>query len=955
MFGPAVWLVAAYTEPEGGMAVDELQARLQRALPERYVVKHELGRGGMSVVYVAWDRKHECDVALKVLRPNLSATLGTDRFLDEIKTAARLKHPYILKLHDSGSAGDLLYYVMPYVEGESLRQRLERDGQLPVPEALRIAREVAEALQYAHGKDVVHRDIKPENILFEGGHAVVADFGIALAISEAHPRRTDSDITIGTTEYMSPEQSQGERTLDGRTDIYSLGVVLYEMLSGHRPRFEVDGTIKTLERTTPGITAGIVDVLRRALAATREDRFTAAEFVDALARVGGTRPFYERRLPRALALPALGLLVLGTWLIVGAAARPLDDKKVVVFPLTERGRSGAGEQVALMIGSALEHTDPLEWIDGWRLVTPEQRADIAQLSPKAAQRISRERGARFFLQGNIIENGDTASVILWLTDTKSGADVGRVSAGGSTRTKTLPQLGLEAVTEILPRLVPAGGRIDLSMLSGRRPAAVANWLQGEREYRASNFAAALAYFRRAVGEDSALAAAALRGAQAAAWENPNDEAAAFAALALKHVSALPSRQANFARGLAAYYDGQADSAVMWLSRALRESPDWTEAHMTLGETYYHELPNATGSLDSLAAVEFSLAATDSGFSLPRFHLAEIAIRSHDLERAAVAVKDFERSAPGASENQSQIELMLLCAAGSPGSVDWKGVVGNSPSRALRVAQALAVTAAFPDCAEDAYRAILGDSTIAMNYRWGAIVGLQSLLAAQNRLRELRSILDSSVTSGLEFANRFYLLDALAGLDVGERAAALAVDYERGAPGRSISPSVLWLLGTWHAQSGATAKAESLRAVLVREAARTGARPAIRYAEALGARLALQRGDTGAIARLRAVFAVGSRDELSWGLGEPLAADRLLLSEFLLRHDRPEDALAVAGVLDHSSPTTFLAFLPASLKLRREAARALRRPDLVRRFDERLSTLGRGERLAMQRPTKRRIP
>lgn len=936
--------------------MDDLQARLQHTLPDRYAVKQELGRGGMSVVYLAWDRKHECEVALKVLRPELSATLGADRFLDEIKTAARLTHPYILKLHDSGPAGDLLYYVMPYVEGESLRQRLVREGALPIPDALRIAREVAEALDYAHGKNVVHRDIKPENILIEGGHAVVSDFGIALAISEAHPRRTTSGLVVGTTEYMSPEQSEGKRDLDGRSDIYSLGVVLYEMLSGHRPRYDVDGTVQTLERLRPGLSDVVVDILKRSLATMREDRYaTAAEMVDALSRAGGSRPFYDRRWVRVLAIPGVALLAVGTWLIVGAFAKPLDDKKVVVFPLAERGRSGIGDQVALMIGSALEHTEPLQWVDGWRLLGPADRENIGALSPKTAQRIARSRAARYFLQGSILENGDSASVILWLTDAKSGADVARVSAAGSTRVRSVPELGLEAVTELLPRLLPPGGRIDLTMLSGRRPAAVANWLQGEREYRGSKFGPALEYFRKAVEADSALAAAAVRGAQAASWENLNDEAVAFAALALRHVSALPSRQANFARGLAAYYDGQADSAVLWLSRALRESPDWTEAHMALGETYYHELPNVTGSLDSLAAVEFALAAADSGFAPPRFHLAEIAIRSHDLERAAGAVKDFERSAPGASEWQSQIELMLQCAAGSPGSVDWKGVVGNSPSRALIVAQALAVIAAFPDCAEEAYRAILGDSTITMNYRWGALVGLQSLLAAQNRLRELRSILDSSVSSGVEFANRFYLLDALAGLDVGDRAAALAVDYERGAPGRSISPSVLWLLGTWHAQSGATAKAESLRALLVREAERTGGRPAKRYAEALGARLALQRGDTGAIARLRAVFAVGSRDELSWGLGEPLAADRLLLSEFLLRHDRPEDALAVAGVFDHSSPTTFLAFLRASLNLRREAARALRRPALVRRFEERLSTLGRGERLARQRPTQRRIP
>ena len=939
------------------MTVDELQARLQRTLPDRYVVKHELGRGGMSVVYLAWDRKHECDVALKVLRPELSATLGIDRFLDEIKTAARLKHPYILKLHDSGPAGDLLYYVMPYVEGESLRKRLTRDGQLPIVDALRIAHEVAEALDYAHTKNVVHRDIKPENILFEGGHAVVADFGIALAVSEAHPRRTDSDITIGTVEYMSPEQSQGLRNLDGRSDIYSLGVVLYEMLSGHLPRYEVDGTVKTLERLRPGLSNAVVDTLRRSLATRREDRFaTAGELVAALGHAGGSRRFYERRRVQLIAMPGLALVVAGVWLLLGASGKALDDRKVVVFPLSERGRSGVGDQVALMIGSALEHTEPLQWIDGWRLLGPAQRENIADLTAKSAQGITRSRGARYFVQGSIVEQGDSASVILWLTDAKSGSDVARVTAAGSTRVSSLPQLGLEAVTEILPRLVPPGGRIDLTMLAGRRPAAVANWLQGEREYRRSNFAQALAYFRRAVAEDSVLAVAALRGAQAAEWENA-DDAPTLAALALRNARLLPVRQTDFARGLVAYFEGQADSAVHWLALALRESPDWIEAHMALGETYYHELPNTAGVLDSLAAVEFTAAAAaDSGFSPPRLHLAEIAVRSGDFRRAAAAIADFARAAPDAADANAQLALMLKCAVDGRGSVDWAAVARASPQLALSAAQSLSGRASLPGCAEEGFRAILADTLIPMNYRWGALVGLQSVLAAQNRLRELRAVIDSSVMQGVEYANRFYLLDVLAGLQVGDRASAIAADYERAIPNRSVPPSVIWLLGTWRAATGSLVAAESLHRSLVQEAARLGDVNAARYAAALGARLALQRGDTSAVARLRALLAMGNRDGLAWGISEPLAADRLLLAEFLLAHGKPEESVAIASSIDHSFVTTLLPFLPASLALQRQAALTLGQRDLARRIEARLSTLGREDLLVAERsPQNGRLP
>src|SRR5216110_2844875 len=204
----------------------ELLARLRGALADRYAIDRELGHGGMATVYLAQDLKHGRAVAIKVLRPELAAALGAERFLREIEVAARLTHPHILPLHDSGQAGGSLYYVMPYIEGESLRDRLEREGPLPVEDALRITREVAGALSYAHSHDVVHRDIKPENILLSGGEAVVADFGIARAITQAAGSKlTETGIAIGTPGYMSPEQASAAQAVDGRSDIYSLGCV----------------------------------------------------------------------------------------------------------------------------------------------------------------------------------------------------------------------------------------------------------------------------------------------------------------------------------------------------------------------------------------------------------------------------------------------------------------------------------------------------------------------------------------------------------------------------------------------------------------------------------------------------------------------------------------------------------------------------------------------------------
>src|SRR5881396_3972598 len=211
-------------------------ARLKAALAARYALERELGHGGMATVYLARDLRHGRLVAIKVLRPESAAALGPERFLREIELAARLTHPHILALHDSGQAGGSLYYVMPYIAGESLRDRLEREGPLPLEEALRITREVASALSYAHSHDVVHRDIKPENILLSGGEAVVADFGIGRAITAAaRDTLTGTGIAIGTPGYMSPEQTTGGARLDGRSDIYSLACVLYEMLAGDPP------------------------------------------------------------------------------------------------------------------------------------------------------------------------------------------------------------------------------------------------------------------------------------------------------------------------------------------------------------------------------------------------------------------------------------------------------------------------------------------------------------------------------------------------------------------------------------------------------------------------------------------------------------------------------------------------------------------------------------------------
>ena len=319
-------------------------ARLASALSDRYAIEREIGSGGMATVYLARDLKHDREVALKVLRADLSAVLGAERFLKEISITAKLDHPHILTLIDSGAADGILYYVLPLVRGESLRAKLEREQQLGIDEALSITRQVASALDYAHKQGVVHRDIKPENILLHEGEAVVADFGIALALREAGGSRlTETGLSLGTPQYMSPEQATGDRALDARSDVYSLGAVLYEMLAGEPPvtgptvqaviaklLTERPTRLRTVRDTIPDT---IDAAVAKALAKVPADRFSsAAEFAAALRPRGSAAaamPAPTRPQLSSSALLAIGgvavLAVIGVWIMrtqLGAGRGP---------------------------------------------------------------------------------------------------------------------------------------------------------------------------------------------------------------------------------------------------------------------------------------------------------------------------------------------------------------------------------------------------------------------------------------------------------------------------------------------------------------------------------------------------------------------------------------------------------------------------------------------------------
>ncbi len=309
----------------------DVLGRLTAALADRYRVERELGAGGMSTVYLAEELRHGRKVAVKVLRPELAAVIGADRFLAEIRTTANLQHPHILPLFDSGTADGFLFYVMPFIEGETLRDKLNRETQLGVDEAVRIAREVADALDYAHSKGVIHRDIKPENILLHDGTALVADFGIALAASKAGSERmTETGMSVGTPQYMSPEQAMGEREITARSDIYALGAVAYEMLTGEPPfsgataqaivarvLTEEPKSITVQRRSVP---PHVDDAVLTALEKLPADRFgTGAEFMAALAAPSPPRGGAMMERARRRGRPRRNAILLGLAAAVACA------------------------------------------------------------------------------------------------------------------------------------------------------------------------------------------------------------------------------------------------------------------------------------------------------------------------------------------------------------------------------------------------------------------------------------------------------------------------------------------------------------------------------------------------------------------------------------------------------------------------------------------------------------
>jgi len=403
-------------------------AELQAALADRYVIERELGSGGMATVYLARDLKHRRFVALKVLSPALAASLGADRFLREIELAARLQHPHIVTVFDSGDAGGILWYTMPYVEGETLRARLERERQLPLDVALRIAVEAARALEFAHQHGVLHRDVKPENLLLTtDGSTMVADFGIARPWAETGGL-TQSGMVVGTPAYMSPEQAAGERALDARTDVYALGSVLYEMLAGEMPYTGANPQVLLAKRlsepapslrTTRDIPVAIERTVARALARAPADRYaTAAEFARALQSVDApSRPIMRRRWPAAAALVLVALGVAAAIRFRAGASSTATPASAAVLPFADL--SEGKDQEYFSDGLTDELITALSRVEGIRVAA---RTSSFQFKGRQidVSEIGRQLHVGAVLEGSVRKSGDRVRITAQLVSTRDG-------------------------------------------------------------------------------------------------------------------------------------------------------------------------------------------------------------------------------------------------------------------------------------------------------------------------------------------------------------------------------------------------------------------------------------------------------------------------------------------------------------------------------------------------------
>jgi serine/threonine-protein kinase len=957
--------------PTGG---ESLPVSLLERLSERFVLQREIGRGGMAMVWLGHRRGEERPIAVKVMRPTMAETIATQRFLREIRIASAVRSPALVPLDESGEIDGLPYYVMPFAEGGSLRDWLRRERHLRIEDAIRVGQAVATALAALHRDGFVHRDIKPENVLVASDGAILlADYGIAHALTasaKAHDLTT-SGVVLGTPPYMSPEQAVGE-AVDGRSDIYSLGCLLYEALAGEPPfhgataqavlarhMHEQPPSLRVVRPTVP---EALEAVIMRMLSKVPADRFTSAEEVTAalekidLRDTGSRRIGRWRHRNRTIAAAAIGIAAVAATVYLAVARRAqLDADRVIVFPFAGAGATVDPEwaQLPMLVGSALDRTATTKWLDGYSLLDPSERAVSAALDAARLREIARRAGARYYLDGSVSRGRDSLSVQVRLHDASSGRLVDTKSAAG-VAVASAGELVLKAVVRLLPRLTGLDRVVDVSDLTDHPPAAIDNWLRGERAYRESRMADALRYCESALAIDSLLVPAAFRAAAAASWTIKPERAVSYIRLALRHQEQIPARQRAFALALERYLAGRANEAFEQLRPALQRETETADAWMLAGEIQMHLLP--TVGVDSLPptatfpppttwpdetfAQEALVRARtlDGDFSPPLAHLAEIAARRGDADGLARYARLLERANPDSLLGK-RMSLMERCVRNGAPSIDWRKTAQTDAATLyqvgvnLRAASDLGARA----CAASAFQALLSADTTQGVEDWGSLIALHGMLAAEGQNARALSLVDSAVAGGLPSAVGLYVLDAVSGMDIGNRADAFIAQLlgnleTRGAPS-------LWLLTLWSARTNDSISLARINGMLMERAARSGQRLDSLIARVSAAYLARARADSSLALRLFAELQpTADHRQLEGSLWESLATERLAHAELLLARGQPATAHRVASTFDQPSILIHELFLRRSLELRQRAARSLSDATLERRAAARLSSL-----------------
>jgi serine/threonine-protein kinase len=643
--------------------------RLKAALGDRYAIERELGSGGMATVYLAEDLKHDRKVAVKVLRPDLAAALGPERFLQEIKIAAQLHHPHILPLHDSGEADGFLYYVMPYEAGRSLRDKLATEGELPIGEAVRLLRDVVDALSHAHEQGVVHRDIKPENILLSGHHALVSDFGVAKAVSEATGRDklTTAGVALGTPAYMAPEQASADPHIDQRADIYGVGALAYEVLTG-RPPFlgstpqqvlsaHVTETAEPVTRYRTTVPPVLEQLVMRCLEKRPADRWQSAqELVTQLEALttpsGGITPTDTRPITAAVGRRRTGLyVVLGiaaavaavaaaAWLLRPVGEQELNPNLIAVAPfdvldtsLEDPWREGLAQIVALGVDGAgpLRCVPPSVIFKHWS-----GPGDMASVSA-----VGRDAGAGLGVYGRLTGSGpDSVRMTATLFDVRNDVALGEFDDlyESVDRIDRLGDSLAARILTVLSRVRPLGA-VRTNSLGSSSPAAIKAFLHGEQHYRRFNVDSARFYYDQAIASDSGFGLAYARKWKAMWWrETVAGALMALRAGALNHGLArresllivIDSLWADYYVAVSAFASNTGgwsrfDRIFTTGDILLQEYPHDPEVWYEVGETWFHLGP-FVGVTEQETYEAFRRAVTlDSGYVPAYEHLVELSL------------------------------------------------------------------------------------------------------------------------------------------------------------------------------------------------------------------------------------------------------------------------------------------------------------------------------------------